>query len=172
MSDRPTETNPATDDPALAPWRESPIGAVIDHLLETYHEPHRVELARLTELARRTQCAYGDRDDWPGGLPGHLERMHEAMEDHMRKEEMVLFPMIRRGDGRHAQMPVMVMTREHEDHESNLARLRALTNHFEPPADADDAWRELYAGLSGLASDLTSHMRLENEVLFPRALRS
>ena len=97
--------------------------------------------------------------------------MAEALEEHMQKEEQVLFPMIRGGRGRMARMPVQVLEEEHRDHAQNLARMRELAGDFDPPAEACGTWRALYLGLHELEAEIMQHVHLENHVLFPRALR-
>lgn len=49
------------------------------------------------------------------------------------------------------------------------AMLRKLTNGFQPPVEACNTYRALFAGLSGLEEDLHIHINLENSVLFPAA---
>jgi regulator of cell morphogenesis and NO signaling len=46
--------------------------------------------------------------------------------------------------------------------------MRTLTGGFALPVGACGSWTRLYTGLDRLATDLTEHIRLENEVLFPR----
>ena len=76
------------------------------------------------------------------------------------------------GWGRMASMPMHVLEDEHRDHARNLERLRALTGNYAPPEEACTTWRALYLGLAELEGDLMQHIHLENNVLFPRALRS
>ena len=83
----------------------------------------------------------------------------------------MLFPLIRSGRGHLARMPVQVMEAEHRDHARNLAMLRSLTNDYTAPAEACATWRALFLGLSELEKDLMLHIHLENNVLFPNALR-
>jgi len=64
--------------------------------------------------------------------------------------------------------PIAVMRAEHDDHGSNLDKLLALTNNLQAPADACDSWRALYEGLAELTAELKEHIRIENEILFPR----
>jgi len=96
---------------------------------------------------------------------------------HMRKEEMVLSPAIKaieRGPGgpRAAiSAPITVMEHEHEHAGSLLAELRAVTEGYAPPSWACQTCRALYHGLSELESTMHVHVHLENNVLFPRALR-
>ena len=82
----------------------------------------------------------------------------------------MLFPMIKNGMGRNAGMPIRVMMIEHEEHEAALARLKEAAHNFTPPAEACQNWQQLYADLKEFAEDLDDHIRLENTILFPRAL--
>jgi regulator of cell morphogenesis and NO signaling len=60
------------------------------------------------------------------------------------------------------------MRHDHDGHGESAQALRELTRDFTPPDHACGSWRRLYAGLAQLAADLEHHMRLENDILFPR----
>jgi regulator of cell morphogenesis and NO signaling len=152
-------------------WDEAPLTRLIEHLLTRYHAAHREELARLLEAARKVERVHADKPSCPRGLAAHVKSMAEELEDHMQKEEQVLFPLIQSGRGQLAAMPVHVLEAEHLDHAQNLRRLRALAGDFVPPAEACGTWRALYLGLEALERDLMHHIHLENNVLFPRAAR-
>jgi regulator of cell morphogenesis and NO signaling len=158
--------------PAEVHWDERPLAELVEHVLERYHAAHRAELPRLIEMARKVERVHAEKPSAPRGLADFLEHLARSLEEHMQKEEQVLFPLIRAGRGRMAAMPVQVMEREHEDHGRNLARLRALTNDHRAPDEACTTWRALYLGLADLERELMQHIHLENNVLFPRALRS
>ena len=153
-------------------WDERPQEELIQHVLERYHARLRDELPRLLALARKVESVHAARPECPHGLSALLERVSEELEAHMQKEEQVLFPLLRAGRGRIAGMPIQAMEREHEDHGRNLARLRALANDYRAPADGCGSWHALYLGLAELERELMQHIHLENNVLFPRALRS
>ena len=153
-------------------WDEEPLDELIEHVLEHFHAPHRLELARLREAACKVESVHAEKADCPHGLAEHLARMADELEDHMQKEEQVLFPMVRAGRGALAAMPVQVLEQDHRDHALHLQRLRALAHDFVAPAEACNTWRALYLGLEALERDLMQHIHLENNVLFPRALRS
>jgi regulator of cell morphogenesis and NO signaling len=103
----------------------------------------------------------------PRGLAELLQRMQWEMEAHMQKEEQGLFPMLLPGQGDMA-MAMELMRDEHDDHAARLGQLAALTRGHQPPEDACGTWRALYAGTAKFADDLREHIRLENDVLFPR----
>ncbi|MFO1009251.1 MAG: iron-sulfur cluster repair protein YtfE [Planctomycetota bacterium] len=161
----------APREPDFQRWDAAPIEDLITHLLERFHASHRAELPRLLEMAQKVERVHADKPSCPRGLAAHVERMGEELESHMQKEEQVLFPMILSGRGRMASMPIQVMEEEHDDHGRNLERLRELAHGFTPPAEACGTWRALYLGLAELDSVLRQHIHLENNVLFPRALR-
>lgn len=153
-------------------WDERPLDALVEHVLTRYHAAHRAELPRLVDLARKVERVHAARASAPHGLAAFLEELARSLEEHMQKEELVLFPLILDGRGRMAAMPVQAMEREHEDHGRNLERLRALTGGYRAPDEACTTWRALYLGLAELERQLLQHIHLENNVLFPRALRS
>ncbi|MCC7012967.1 MAG: iron-sulfur cluster repair protein YtfE [Planctomycetes bacterium] len=153
-------------------WDDAPLGELIAHLLGHYHQSHREELVRLHAAAAKVEHVHAAKASCPHGLAEHLARMHEELEDHMQKEEQVLFPMVASGRGALAAMPVQVLESEHRDHALNLQRMRKLAHDFSAPEEACGTWRALYLGLAALERDLMQHIHLENNVLFPRALRS
>lgn len=152
-------------------FEDRPLPELIEHLLERYHAEHREELPRLVAHAEKVEKVHADKAACPRGLAQHLATMLEELEDHMQKEEQVLFPMILAGRGRMASMPVQVLELEHQDHARNLQKMRALAHDFVPPPEACGTWIALYLGLAALERDLMEHIHLENNVLFPRALR-
>lgn len=151
-------------------WADRPLDEIADHIEEHYHTALRRDLPPLIAAARRVERVHAAKPEVPAGLADLLERFYQEMQDHMTKEEAILFPMIRRGArGDAVYMPVRVMEAEHDDHGRQLARIRELTGDLQPPAVACTTWRALYSGLEALEAELMQHIHLENSVLFPRA---
>lgn len=143
-------------------------GALIDLILSRYHEVHRVESAGLQRLARKVETVHADDPKVPVGLAQALGVLASKMEDHMTKEEMILFPAMRAGGGPGIKQPIAVMRGDHEDHTANIELIRLLTGGLMLPDHACGSWRALYAGTEKLLDDLAAHIALENDVLFPR----
>jgi regulator of cell morphogenesis and NO signaling len=174
---------------ALAPgeaqerdWSDAPLSAIVEHILERYHEPLREELPRLTAMAERVVNAHGER--FPAMVPplaARLRELRQEMESHMMKEERMLFPYVvalerARTEGRSlaspfgsVEGPISVMEAEHEDAGRLLAEMNALTGGYQLPEGACNTFRGLFHGLAELESDMHHHVHLENYVLFPRA---
>lgn len=160
----------APGDPAER-WDEAPLDQLIDHILATYHVPLWEELSRLDMMARKVHQVHGSKDpEMLGGIVQVFTALKEELDQHMRKEEQILFPMIKGGQGAMAGPPVNVMHAEHESAGEALRRLRELTSNYTVPEEACNTWRALWHGLEALENDLHQHIHLENNILFPRAL--
>ena len=140
--------------------------ALIDHILQRYHEVHRQQLPELIRMARRVEAVHREHPMVPAGLAELLEEMEAELLDHMAKEEHILFPMLREGDPI-ATQPIRIMRHEHFSHGEQVEKLAGMTHDHTPPPDACNTWRALYSGIAQLTDDLISHIHLENNVLFP-----
>lgn len=152
-------------------WQTAPLADLIDFIIPRFHDRHRKELPELVLMAEKVERVHADKAPCPHGLAVQLQRILDELSSHMMKEEQILFPMIRAGRGSHASGPISVMESEHESAGKILEEIQRLTNNVTPPEGACVTWRALYAGINEFITDLMEHIHLENNLLFPRALR-
>jgi len=138
------------------------------HIEARYHQRHREQLPPLAEMAAKVESVHFGDEDVPEGLSDILRRLIGEMEVHMKKEELILFPAIRRGGGPGIENPIAVMRADHDNHDREVAEIRRLTHDLTLPEGACRTWNALYVGLAEFIADLNAHIRLENEVLFPQ----
>ena len=138
------------------------------YIEKTYHARHREELPRLAALAAKVERVHADSPEVPAGLADLLHRMIGEREVHMKKEELILFPAIRNGGAPGIANPIAAMRGDHDEHGASISHILELTRGLTPPEDACGSWRALYAGLEDFIAELEAHIKLENEVLFPR----
>jgi regulator of cell morphogenesis and NO signaling len=141
---------------------------LIEHILERYHATHRAELPELIRLAARVEARHAENAAVPRGIHAALEELAGALDEHMQKEEQILFPLMRAGGHPMIHAPIGRMRSEHDEHGERLANLEHVAHHFELPEEACPTWRALYAGVQKLIDDVHEHVHLENNVLFPR----
>jgi regulator of cell morphogenesis and NO signaling len=141
--------------------------ALIDLILERFHAGHRAELPALAALARQVEAAARRHPAAPAGLAELLDRLQVTLASHMQKEEDGLFPAMRAG-ATPAALAVEIMRDEHDEAVEDLRQLVRLTRDHTVPADASAGWRELCDRTRRFEAELREHIRLENEVLFPR----
>ncbi len=163
----------ASSDEPERRWDEAPLEDLIDHILTAYHRPLDEELPRLEAMARKVHKVHGEKDpERFAELLAVYLALKAELQEHMMKEEQILFPMIRQGRGAMASGPVSMMMHEHDSAGNALRRLRELTNDYQPPEEACTTWRALWHGLAALETAMHEHIHLENNILFPRALAS
>ena len=147
-------------------------GELVDYIISHYHQVHRRELVELLGLARRVEKVHEDHPQAPAGLTVLLEKAQGELEDHMMKEERILFPSICSGYRGSLFGPIVVMRHEHDDHAKLIHSIYLVTSGLNLPANACGSWRALYAGLEKLTTDLIEHIHIENDVLFPRFMNA
>lgn len=151
-------------------WALVPRTALIHHILTRYHDVHRRQLPEVIQMARRVEHVHHDHPDCPHGLAAHLSLMAHELESHMRKEELILFPMLQtHATPAQVRAPISVMRHEHDQHGEALQQMRALVGDYRPPKGACTTWRALYSNLEQLEYDLMQHVHLENNILFADA---
>lgn len=155
------------------------LAELADHIESTHHAYLKNELPRLVEMAGRVAAKHGGRDARLPEVAEAVNTLAAEMTDHMRKEEVILFPIVRQIEAGAADgfpcgsiaHPIRQMEAEHESAGNLTARLRLLTDGFTPNAEACHTHRALLAGLAEFESDLHRHVHKENNVMFPRALQ-
>jgi regulator of cell morphogenesis and NO signaling len=158
-------------------------GRLIQHIVRTHHHDVRQELPRLAELAHTLAGKYAERALELKLIERLVEELRADLSEHIRKEEQVLFPYIAQLEEapllafRPPQQcfnavgqPVFMMVQEHERARLLIAELREVTDDFKPPVWACSALVALYSGLRSFADSLGEHIRLEDDLLFPRAI--
>lgn len=154
-------------------WNSRPLVEVLHHLVTHYHEPERTALHHLVRLTSRVPPTKNDGTTSPvvEKLFHEVRVFADELIRHMAKEEQILFPWIASGRGSQAAAPIAAMLREHRDTVQTLVRMKKLTKHFQPLEDTDPLLTELCTQLAVFDREIREHIHLENNVLFPRALR-
>ncbi|MCC7042952.1 MAG: iron-sulfur cluster repair di-iron protein [Acidobacteria bacterium] len=162
-------------------WDHATLTDLVAHIQATYHDPLYQELPRLRAMLAKVVQRHGDvMPETLRPLQATFAELERDLTLHMRKEDAVLFPAIVRFEstpglaitGPHPLVgPIAVMEHDHDHAGDALAAIRTLTGGYEPPEGACPTFRGLYHGLSELEHRMHLHVHLENDILFPRALR-
>lgn len=169
-----------TETDARVDWETAPLGDLVDYIVGRHHQYLKAQLPRLRMMLDKVLHAHGERHgDVLRPLAACFRRLQEDLEDHLRKEETVVFPVLRGLDSPAAhpqfdraatRVPIEVLIGEHDSAGEALAEMRRLAGGYQPPDDACNTFRTLYLELEDLGKDLRHHVHLENNILFPRAL--
>ena len=155
---------------------------LIEHILETHHGYLRRTMPPLTAWSAKVASAHGERHPETVRLAAVVAALCAELEQHMFKEERILFPAIVAQSEVRADRPpfgfgsignpIAMMEHEHRDAGAALEELRTISGGFAVPSDACATYTALYRELEVFEKDLHMHIHLENNILFPRALRN
>jgi regulator of cell morphogenesis and NO signaling len=165
-------------------WQNAPLGDLIAHIQDTHHKYVKMEISRLRPLVDKVCNVHGLRHPELAGLRTDFHAIAQELSSHMMKEEMVLFPYIERmeesllaGDPLPpapfgtVENPVSKMVHEHDSAGNLLRHMRQLSNGYTPPEGACTSYKTLYWAFAEFERDLHQHVHLENNILFPRAVK-
>ncbi len=158
-------------------WTGAPLHELIDHVIRTYHDPLRAGLPRLQAIAGKVAQVHGSRDGHLARVEEIVDELHDDLLAHIDKEEMVAFPAVRalehgdRDAAADVALFVEALEQEHDGAGELLAELRRLTGGYAQPEWSCNTFSTLYRELQDLETSLHVHVHLENNILFPRALR-
>jgi regulator of cell morphogenesis and NO signaling len=158
-------------------WRTKPLPELCDHIVATHHQYLRRELPRLQTLLAKIARVHGERHPELIRVVNVFEPFQQELDQHMDKEEQVLFPLVKRlamsaiPGNRSMLAPIRVMESEHDQAGAALEEIRRLTNGYQLPPDACTTYRVAFDGLRRLEEDMHLHVHLENNILFRRAER-
>lgn len=157
---------------------------LIQHIVRAHHQSVRRELPRLIEMAHKLTGKHGNHAPELKMVEALLETLRAEMIAHLEKEEQILFPYIAQMEDKldscgsqacacfHGlAKPVEAMIREHGSAQELVAEMHRLTNGFEVPDGACPTHVALFAGLRSFENDLRQYVHLEDDLLFPRAVK-
>ena len=159
-------------------WSKAPLGDLITHLETAHHAYLKEQLPRISLLAERVATAYGDRYPELYAVAVACSTFRSRMEQHLLKEELLLFPLLReleQGGARlryhHEKLGRLVraMNSDHEEESGLLGKLCALTRGFASPADGSTLLSFLLETLAAVDENCARHLQEEEEILLPRA---
>lgn len=148
-----------------------------DYIVRVHHDYTKENLPLIYNYLLRVATKHGDNFPYMKEVFELFSELKEEMEQHMFKEERILFPRIRQieaagkgGIPEFLSAPISVMEHEHDAAGDLMSRIRELTHQYEVPAQACTTFRLSLAALQAFEADLHQHVHLENNILFPRAI--
>lgn len=137
-----------------------------NYIEERHHSYLRDALPHISEVFAKVLKAHGAHHPVLFELHGLFGKLRTDLEQHLVKEEVLLFPRLDQGDqGAEAAELAAVIVAEHEAAGTVLKRMRALADDYRAPQDVCGTYRYLYEKLVELEGDLFQHIHLENNIL-------
>lgn len=154
-----------------------------DYIVSVHHAYVERSLPVINEFMTKVCRVHGAHNPELYEIARNYNEVAEELTLHMQKEEMVLFPYIKRLNDavkNHTSVerppfgtvrnPIKMMEMEHISAGSCTENIKELSNNFTPPEHACATYRVLFAKLKEFEEDLHHHIHLENNILFKKAV--
>jgi regulator of cell morphogenesis and NO signaling len=165
-------------------WQREPLADLIAHINATHHKYVREEILRMGPLFEKVCGVHGKNHPELLHIQGVFRGVAQELTNHMMKEETVLFPYIVRMEEAVIQQepvlpppfgtvanPIAMMEHEHDSAGNALRAMHSASNGYAAPDGACTSYKALYRALAEFEADLHQHIHLENNILFPRAVK-
>jgi len=161
------------------------LDALVENIMSVHHTYVRESIPPMLAFLHKVNKVHGERHPELAEIYDLFEGCTNELTHHMVKEENILFPAIKklaaaRKSGSaiapfffgQLENPIGMMEQEHTIEGERFFRIANLTSNFTPPTDACTTYRVAFQKLEEFQNDLFTHIHLENNILFPKALET
>lgn len=149
-----------------------------DYIVQNHHKYVRNSIPEIEALLEKVCAAHGEDNIELLNIQQDFTDLAEELVSHMGKEEVALFPAIKRLEAQgtsnhplvdHLKAPISMMEHEHVIAGDLMKSIRSLSHNYTVPEFACPTYRVTYQKLKEFDNDLMTHVHLENNILFRKA---
>ena len=164
-------------------YKSWPLDLLADYIEKKHHRYVVEKTAEILPYLDKICRVHGDRHPELFEINEHFNKTAGELAMHMKKEELILFPFVRKlaqakQEGSNVvappfgtvQNPIEAMMQEHTNEGDRFRKIEELSNNYTPPQDACNTYGVTLGLLKEFEQDLHLHIHLENNILFPKAI--
>jgi regulator of cell morphogenesis and NO signaling len=158
-------------------FNEWETGFLCDYIVNTHHKYVLRTLPDLVGYTTKIAAVHGDNHPELKDVAEIFSRINTELLQHLRNEEEVLFPSIKevlKSGSENAKTKIKSeierMSGEHEFAGGAMDRINVITSGYSVPADGCNTYQVTFRLLAQFEDDLHTHVHLENNILYPKAL--
>jgi len=183
VSDLNTIMQSASQTESTSEYKNWPLDLLADYIEKKHHRYVQTKTQEIQPYLEKICRVHGDRHPELLEINEHFNATAGELAMHMKKEELILFPFIRKMEkSKHEhialdaphfgtiQNPIQMMMNEHTTEGDRFRKIETLSNNYTPAADACSTYKVTFALLKEFEQDLHLHIHLENNILFPKAV--
>ena len=159
-------------------FREWSPSFLSDYIVNTHHKYVAKTLPDLTFYTKKIFEVHGERHKELYDVADLFSQINNELLQHLKNEETVLFPAIKQVQENDSQAIKKVisseierMSGEHEFAGNAMDRINELTGGYTVPSDACNTYAVTMKLLEEFEDDLHTHVHLENNILYPAAMK-
>jgi regulator of cell morphogenesis and NO signaling len=160
------------------------LGELTDYIITRHHSYVKHNIPFITANLGKLCSVHGDNHSELLEMKRLFDESASQLTMHMQKEEIMLFPYIKRLiilGKEHAALPqpafgtianpIQMMIREHQNEGERFESISRISGNYSLPVDACATYEVTYKQLKDFEKDLHRHIHLENNIVFPQALK-
>ncbi|WP_111309747.1 iron-sulfur cluster repair di-iron protein [Confluentibacter sediminis] len=165
-------------------YKSWPLDLLAEYIEKKHHRYVEEKIPVLLQFLNKLCNVHGERHPELFKINEEFTACANALTSHMKKEELVLFPFVKRmvkaKSNNEAiqspqfgtvESPIAMMMQEHDTEGERFRKIAELTSNYNPPADGCNTYQVTFAMLDEFEKDLHLHIHLENNILFPEAIK-
>jgi len=173
----------ASKEKSVIDYNSWPIDLLADYIEKTHHRYVAEKIPELNIYLNKLCKVHGERHPELLSIYKHFLASAEELTNHMKKEEKILFPFIHsmvKAENSQQEIdqptfttvknPIAMMMKEHDTEGGRFREISKLSNEYIAPADGCNTYKVAFAMLKEFEEDLHTHIHLENNILFPKAI--
>lgn len=170
------ESTPNTTTHNFNDWEP---GFLCDYIVNTHHKYVLKTMPELVTYTKKIASVHGERHSELAEVADLFTQINRELLQHMKNEEEVLFPSIKEAVNSQSEKAKMTiiseiarLSGEHEFAGEAMDKINVITDNYKVPADGCNTYHVTFRLLEQFEEDLHTHVHLENNILFPKALTS
>ncbi len=159
-------------------FNEWDLGFLADYILNTHHKYVLKYLPELIFYTQKIKTAHGSNHPELIEVAELFSKINTELLQHLKKEEEVLFPAIKEALKTNSSTvkslifsEIKRMSVEHEFAGGAMDKINEITFGYSVPQDGCSTYHVAFKLLKQFEDDLHVHVHLENNILYPKALK-
>ena len=160
------------------------LDLLADYIEKTHHRYVLTKIEEIKPYLNKVTRVHGEHNPELKEIEILFNQSAQELSQHLQKEEMILFPFIRNMVNSKmeekplffphfgtVENPIAMMKHEHQNEGERFEKIAELSNQYTPPSHACNTYRVTFALLKEFEDNLHQHIHLENNILFPKAIK-
>ena len=160
-------------------FKEWELGFLCDYIVNTHHRFVLKTMPELVHYTEKIALVHGERHRELSDVAELFSEINRELLQHLKNEEEVFFPAIKEylknasaGSREIILSQMKKLSGEHEFAGGAMDKINSITNGYNVPADGCNTYHVTFRLLQQFEDDLHVHVHLENNIVFPKVLKT
>jgi regulator of cell morphogenesis and NO signaling len=160
-------------------FNEWSLGFLCDYIMNTHHRFVLKSLPELVFYTEKIASVHGDRHPELKEVAGLFAEINRELLQHLKNEEENLFPAVKEylksGSDKAKSIitdQIARLSPEHDFAGGAMDKINSITGNYKMPSDGCNTYHVTFGLLEKFEDDLHVHVHLENNILFPKAMKA